>query len=406
MLLIFCVQFTDLKIGPVKISEILLLAISPFVLLGKLNKHVVRFLLFFSVFAFVSLWITRSKTFVYLEPSFFKRPYWITIGRYIEIVSCLVLCNISWLYFKRLQKTGEFQIYLSRFINLNLLITLFLTFVYLLVIFEIISMDQTRFVYGWDTRLRGFFVEGGPYGLMLSFIFIIVGAQLHKRKIFIQRLFLFIVIFFMAKSKAGILCCVIWLMVENFSFIKNKLKRLLIPIAIICSIGFLFLFFNISRMYINEIERVKIAVKERPNDPNLVMGRISGFFIAPNMIKNNSLFGIGIGNYPLLRNNKEYRGFFPLPPKKIRNLDAHGYGGIMDIVVDTGILGFSVFIFILGRIFFEIKQDSKKIALLCGFVLLFIFGVQIHFMYPWVLLSLVLTKNANYETSGRFKINT
>jgi len=403
----FCVQFTDLKIGFVKITELLLLAITPFVLLGKINKYVLYFLMFFSFMAFLGILTTYTLEFTYIEPSFFKRPYWITLGRYLEIVTCMTLCNIGILYFQYLRKNEEFDKYIIKFIDLNIIIAFLFAFIYLLVIFNIISIDDTRLVYGWDARLRGYFAEGGPFGLMLSFFFILTKYVKNTRGKLLRRIFLFLVIFFMAESKAGTLCCLVWLGIENFGFVKNKLKRLLIPILAIFFIGFVFIFININSMYVRELERVRQAVLERPTDRNLILGRMSGFFITPKMIKKNTLIGIGTGNYPLLRNNKEYRGFFPLPPKKIRNIDAHGYGGIMDIIVDNGILGIMIFFLILLKIFGKYRKEKGKIELLLGFIILFLFGVQIHFMYPWLLLSLILVKTFNNDEAGRrLKINT
>lgn len=409
LFLTFCIQFTDIKIGLIKVAELLVLGVTPFVVLGRLNKYIVYLILFFTGATIISFLVTNNLSFSYLEPSFIKRPYWITVGRYLEIITCLMLCNIVFLYFRSLKNKGQFTFYLSKLIDLNIVITVLFVLIYFLVILNVISINDTRLVYGWDTRLRGYFVEGGPYGLMLSFIFVLLGLLKDSKTTITRRIFLFVVIFFMAKSKSGTLCCLVWLGVENFWYLKNKLKPLLIPLLTVSIIGFYFLFVNISSMYIDEIDRIKLAVKERPNDPNLIMGRISGFFIAPKIIKENPVFGVGIGNYPLIRNNKEYRGFFPLPPKKIRNLDAHGYGGLMDILVDNGVFGLLIFFSILVIIFLRIKAQNGKTVLLIGFVLLFMFGVQIHFMYPWILLGLVLTgifnKNRKVSNNHSSKLN-
>lgn len=406
LFLTFCVQFTDLKIGFVKITEILLLVAAPFVLLGKLNKYVVHFLLFFTVMGVLSFWTTSRLDFAYIEPSFFKRPYWITISRYLEIVTCLILCNIAFLYFRSLKKSNQFDRYINIFIDLNIVLTAVFVFVYLLVVFEVISINDTRLVYSYATRLRGYFAEGGPFGLMLSFFFMLTYWVKSKKGRYIRRIFLFVVIFFMAQSKAGTLCCVVWLGIENFEFVRRKLKPLLFPIITISLIGFIYLFININDMYVKEIQRVKQSVLERPTDRNLILGRVSGFFITPKIITKHTLLGIGTGNYPLLRNNKEYRGFFPLPPKNIRNIDAHGYGGIMDILIDNGLLGIIFFFWILLKIFERVRKERGKIEFLLGFVILFSFGVQIHFMYPWILLALILVKKyKDNEASNRLKIN-
>src|SRR5690606_27472893 len=127
------------------------------------------------------------------------------------------------------------------------------------------------------------------------------------------------------------------------------------------------------------------------------MGRIPAVFIVPKMVENNPLLGIGTGNYPLLRNNEAYRGFFPLPIPEIRILDAHGFGGIIDLLVDNGIIGLTVFMLIMYSIYK--KRPKSKRVFLIGFLCLFMFGVQIYFLYPWILLGLVLANNTKeHET--------
>ncbi|RZS99282.1 O-antigen ligase-like membrane protein [Aquimarina brevivitae] len=384
----------------------MLLGLAPLVFLGKLNKYVVYLLIFFTLTALISLWTTSKLDFIYLQPSLLKRPYWITLGRFLEIVSCLVLCNLAILFFRHLKQKQKFDFFFEKFIDLNIIITVVFAIIYLAVALNLIPMDNTRLVYGWDTRLRGYFVEGGPYGLMLSFVFIAITLVKKTQKRIVYQIMLFMVIAFMAKSKAGILCCLVWIVIENFSYLKAKLKPLLLPILVLIGAGLIYLFINISSMYVKELDRVQLAVKERPKDPNLVMGRISGLFIFPKMVQEKPVFGIGTGNYPLLRNNKEYRGFFPLPPKPIRNLDAHGFGGIVDILVDNGLVGLLGFFSIMGVVFIKVRGNKGSPELLIGFIVLFLFGVQIHFMYPWVLLALVLANTHRDEASSRSEINS
>lgn len=399
LFLTFCVQFTDLKIGVIKISELLLLILVPIILFKKINKYIFYLLLFFSLTALVSLAISFFADFKYLGNSIIKAPYVITIGRYLELVTCLVLCTISFLFFRSLRNKEEFDYFLKRLVNINLYIILIFVIIYFAVIFDIISINDTRIVYG-DFRLRGYFVEGGPFGLMLSFIFILTSYLKKSKSRWIKRLFLVLVIFFLAKSKAGFLCIVIWVGLEHYDFIKQKAKEFMYPIIIIGVVGFYFLFVNISAMYVAEFNRIQISLKERPQDPNLMMGRISGFYIVPNMVRENPFFGIGLGNYPLLRNNEEYRTFFPLPNENLRILDAHGFGGIIDILVETGLIGLLCFFYILITIWNSLPTRNER-TLLIGFLLLFLFGVQIYFLYPWVLLGIILVRyKVNNEISS------
>jgi hypothetical protein len=211
-----------------------------------------------------------------------------------------------------------------------------------------------------------------------------------------KQLFLFIVIAFFAKSKAGILFTLIWVGLLNLNYLKTKLRAFMYPILALFIIAFYFIFINLNSMYIREFNIVRNSVHERPTDPNLILGRISGKYIVPKMIEENPVFGIGLGNYPLIRNNAEYRGFFPRPPKKILDIDAHGYGAIVDIIVDMGISGFLWFMSIIFLLYVELRTINKGKLPLIGFLLLLGFGVQLSFLYPWIFMGIILAYKNRY----------
>ncbi|PIF32101.1 O-antigen ligase-like membrane protein [Flavobacterium sp. 9] len=392
-LITFCIQTPDVKLGFVKISELLLLLITPFLLKKSINKFIFYFFVFFTIEMILGLIITSTHHFDILGPSKFKAPYVITIARYFELVTCISLCIITFRLFKN--NTDQSKKIIDYLVNWNILITAFFFLVYILVKIGLLSIQNSIVVYDTN-RLRGLYNEGGPFGLMLSFIFILTFFQQNTRYRFFKQLFLFIIIAFFARSKAGILFVVIWIALFNFEILKNKLRAFIFPIILVFLVGFYFLFMNVSSMYVTELNRVKQSVKERPTDINLILGRVSGVYIVPNMIEENPIFGIGLGNYPLLRNNAEYRSFFPKPPKESIDIDAHGFGGIIDIIVEMGILGFFFFMFIVYGVYYEIKNFNKGIVLLLGFILIYCFGVQIYFLYPWVLMAIILAYRNNY----------
>ncbi|MCC9017790.1 O-antigen ligase family protein [Flavobacterium lipolyticum] len=392
-LITFCIQTPDVKLGFVKFSELLLLLVAPFLLKKPINKFIFYFFVFFTIEAILGLIITSTHHFDVLGPSKFKAPYVITIARYLELVSCISLSIITFRLFKNNEDQSKKII--DYLVNWNILITAFFFFLYILVKIGVLPIYSSIVIYDND-RLRGLYNEGGPFGLMLSFIFILSFFQKKSRYRFFKQFFLFIIIAFFARSKAGILFSVIWIALFNFEILKNKLRLVIFPLIFVFLAGFYFLFMNVSSMYVTELNRVKQSIKERPKDINLILGRISGVYIVPNMVEQNAVFGIGLGNYPLLRNNAEYRTFFPKPPKKSIDIDAHGFGGIVDIIVEMGILGFFIFIFIVYGIYYEIKRMNKGIVLVIGFLLIYCFGVQIYFLYPWVLLAIILAYQNNY----------
>ena len=150
-------------------------------------------------------------------------------------------------------------------------------------------------------------------------------------------------------------------------------------------------------MYFKETNIIRTSIKERPSDPYLILGRVSGLYIVPVIVKQYPVLGIGIGNYPLLRNNKEIRKFFPLPPKEMIDIDSHGLGGIVDVLVDMGLVGLLIFLSIIYLLYKDIsrKKERGKI-LIFTFLCLFMFGVQLCFLYPWIFLGIILAYKNNY----------
>lgn len=392
-LITFCIQTPDVKLGFVKISEIILLLTAPFLLTKSINKFIFYFIVFFTIEAILGLIITSTHHFEILGPSKFKSPYIITIGRYLELISCICLCILTFRLFKN--NAQDSKKIIDYLVNWNIAITAFFFLIFLIVKAGLLSAQHSIVVYDYN-RLRGLYNEGGPFGLMLSFIFILTFLQEKTNERFLKQLFLFIIIAFCARSKAGILFIVVWIVLYNFEILKNKLRAFVIPLTVAFAIGFYFLFVNISAMYFKEFNRIKLSIQERPTDINLILGRVSGVYIVPNMVKENPVFGIGMGNYPLLRNNAYYRTIFPKPPKESIDIDAHGFGGIIDILVEMGLAGLFFFMFIIYGLCQEIKTFNKGIILVLGFILIYSFGVQIYFLYPWVLFAIILAYKNRY----------
>ena len=123
------------------------------------------------------------------------------------------------------------------------------------------------------------------------------------------------------------------------------------------------------------------------------MGRIAGVFIFPDMIVDYPVLGIGLGNYPIMRNNPKYLDFIPKSPKG--ETDAHGFGGIVQLLVDGGIVVFGLFLLIMYKFYKDVKKNKNKSEnFLLIFLFFFIFGVQIYFLYPWVLLGILTSLNS------------
>jgi len=124
-------------------------------------------------------------------------------------------------------------------------------------------------------------------------------------------------------------------------------------------------------------------------DPNLMLGRISASVIVPNMLKTQWVQGIGWGNYPLLRNDPRYRTFMPEVP--VSMWDSTGFGGMLDMMIEAGMLLFLIYLllyFRIARLINKHFEQSGYMILACIGPLLL--GVAIYFSYTWFLLGIVL----------------
>lgn len=384
ILLVFCIQFTELKFDVIKITEILLLLLTPFLYYKKINKWVLRFMSLFILWFAVSIVLNPFRDFYQLEGvSILKRPYLITIGRFLELIACVNLMALT-IQFLKDKSREEIYFLVKKIVVYSFVLLLILLVIYFTFLIGLI--DKTSLIYE-NERLRGWFAEGGPYGLMLAFIFCLSFFYKSKYNTFIRGVIILSIIF-VARSKAGLLLTMVWFTIIYHKRLYNKLRQLNIVVIFLGVLIILIVSVKISHKYIYAIKHVEKEMRERPTDINLVMGRIAGLYIFPEMVRDHLLFGIGLGNYPLMRNNPEYLGFIPhSPPGKT---DAHGFGGIIQILVDGGLIFFSMFLSIFYLLFKSLKNNPSLTPFLYIFLFLFMFGVQIYFLYPWVLLGLII----------------
>lgn len=389
LFVVFCIQFTELKLDVIKLSELLLLALTPFLYLRKsINKWSLYLLSLFIFWLFLSLLFNPFRDFYLIEgASVLKKPYLITIGRFLELISCVNLATLVYLFLKN-KKEKIIIVYIKYIFRFCLLFTIFNVFIFTLLKFHFIS-ESNLLYQDHGIRLKGWYVEGGPYGLMVSFTFILSFFYKSKYKAII-RLFLIFVVLILARSKAGVVLIISWFILIYYKKAYDKLKEFSVIIIIIGGIFISFVLVNLGSKYVDDIIHVEREMKERPTDVNLVMGRIAGLFIFPKMIADNSILGIGLGNYPLIRNNPKYLGFVPKSPKG--KTDAHGFGGLVQLVVDGGLVVFILFLIIIYQLYNKLKKNGKgEERYLQIFLFFFVFGVQIYFLYPWILLGILMS---------------
>lgn len=388
---IICFHFTEVKFYDIKLNELVSLLAVPFILISvrKINKYLLYFLVFFFTILVVTFLNNLTHTF-YLnidELSVLKRPYLISIARFIEYIACLSFAIIVYKTFTYYQDKGKpASFVLDNVLKFNAILSFLFIGAYFITYFDIERLNTSSLLYNASPysaptiRLRGFYVEGGPLGLLYSFLFILT-FFIPGKKWFYQVVFITIIL--MAKSKAGLVGVIAWLSFKVYQKFKHTVWLKPIIVLLLVPI-FLVAFSKIANEYIYLLSNVDKILPNRLTDTNFVMGRIAAVFIAPNMFLDNPWLGIGIGNYAILRNNPEYLGNWPA----VELWDAPGLGVFISLIIDNGILGFMLFSLLLYRIYNKYSTASKQLIIL--FVLIGMLGVQLHFLYIWFLIGLAL----------------
>src|SRR5690606_27535654 len=326
---------------------------------------------------------------------FFSKPYIITISRFIEVMACVVFAHITYLYFLKIGKERKECIVIG-LIKLHYYLSIVFSVIFLLAYLDVFSNEALFVLYDqpWDVndntlRLRGFFVEGGPFGLMLAMIFNL--TYYYKPKYLARiRIVLFITILFFAQSKSGLLCIVFWYMFFYWNSLREKVQSLSYFVVIPLAILFIVIFSFIGKQYIDRISNLRNEIELYPNDGMLLTGRTSAFYIASNMIIKNPLLGVGYGNYIYNRNKEIYRDFVPKFPEEYI-LPRIGLGGIFTLVVENGLVGLALFCIFCYSIYVKF-HNSKYRNLILLFFVLFLLGVELTFAYPYFLLGIVLSE--------------
>ncbi len=252
---------------------------------------------------------------------------------------------------------------------------------------------STFAVYGYEDRARGFFNEGGPYGIYLVSVGIVL---LLRTRLFPPRypavakalMVSVAAALALSGSKAG------WLAVLCLSLLATAVtgstRRRIAVLASSTAVLLLFLVLFQGRLfgyfyaYLNFDE----ALAYRPNDPSLIMGRITGAIVTPRMIAAHPVSGIGVGNYSLMRNDPEY--LQGLPP--VDDWDLAGMG-LVGSAAEFGIPLTLLFVFLLLRPLLAARRRCAPalVAVAAGFQpLAFLLGVNLNFFYPWLIAAFVI----------------
>lgn len=267
---------------------------------------------------------------------------------------------------------------------------------------------NTFFLSEMDHRARGFFNEGGPFGLFLTSVIVVLLLKkqvFHHGQLIANSIALVIVwiALFLSASKAGLLaaivCAAAMLLTPNFR--RRTFTAVILLIAITC---FLEMFQEKLMKYRDTVQYFQEIASYRPDDQNLVMGRIMAAFVVPRMIAAHPILGIGIGNYSLMRNDPGYLEGLPA----VDEWDLPGLG----LVSEAAELGIPMTLFLIGLLIrLSWKTRSERVPAIFVAAASFqpislLVGVNLNFFYPWLVTAFALAALAQYRReAGSFGNN-
>lgn len=261
------------------------------------------------------------------------------------------------------------------------------------VLFRIAALPSFL-LYGADSRLRGLFNEGGPYGIFLVSAVMLVLLRIHVvRPVypFVHKaaVVILLIALLLSGSKVGLLAvmslCVIAALLSGG---KRQMLALAGVLALLLTVfvirfqgslsGYLYAYLNFDEAYYY-----------RPDDPSLIMGRIAATLIVPRMISAHPLLGIGVGNYSLMRNDPDY--LQDLPP--VDEWDLAGMG----LLGSAAEFGIPLTLLLLALLIQPLVHARRRkapliVTLAAGFQpIAFLLGVNLNFFYPWLVAAFVLS---------------
>lgn len=249
--------------------------------------------------------------------------------------------------------------------------------------------------YGEFHRMRAFNNEGGSYGTYLVTVCVLT-MIMYRRKVIglkqaIWSMALFLICMAGSQSKAAFFAVAVIGVLYLLWALKGW-KRWSV-IAITCTgFGVLAVLLNVPAqiaLYERGSQMYQQMSNLRADDGNFVMGRISGAVLAPRMIAAHPLAGIGWGNYPLVRDDPQYRRGTAFT---LSDLDSPSLGPI-DYIVELGFPLWIYMMWVLIKPIYLLRLNGADAWILCLAAMQPIsnwFGAHLNITYPWIAAGLAL----------------
>jgi hypothetical protein len=389
--------FTNIRLGPFQPEDFVLLLLLwfcihkficscfSFRIASKLSGLLRSYSLLISVLLVLSVLALRLAFFPLDQASFLKQPVIFSLSRILQFAA--IVCGFLWLTNVFMRSRSLLASGMSAYWFTGIFCSLYAILSYFaLAVFRFPPPE----IFGAYSnvegvlRARGFFNEGGPFGVYLVSVFVLGLLRRHMtgRRLGVVNIVLVSIAFLLSASKAGFFAAALlglYSVVSAASF-RKKVLYFILTAAVLCCTALWLDLGNQLLGYLVSYQDIEQQIDTRGNDYNLVLGRVSGLIIVPKMIWAHPLTGIGYGNYPLMRNDPVYLG--PLP--KITEVEDLPGLGIPGIAAEVGIPATLWLMMLL----FAPYWWSRGQAAILGVAALFqplahVFAVQLTFFYPW-----------------------
>lgn len=384
--------FTNVKIGSLQPEDFVLLALLGFCfakwilegfqvrlpsMLSGLFKGYACLLALLLVFSFLD----RRLTFYPLEDtSILKTPFLYSASRFLQFSA--VICGFLWLSSALIRDRLRLDRAIELYWRTGILSSLYAVVSYIALRGAHIDLLGA---YGDESlRARGFFIEGGPFGLYLVSVIMIglLRRHLTGKRIGYLNILIIGAAFLLSQSKAGFFALVFVFFLSILSAVSFRKRVVYVALAVIVLGGFAAAVHldELLTSYFQNYQNVENKLALLGEDPNLVTGRIAAAYIVPRMVEAHPITGIGIGNYPLMRNDPHYLGALP----SMRYFEDEPGLGLMGYSSELG-LPATVFLLMLLVVPYGICRKAAPIIGLTALVQVTsqLLGAQPTFFYPW-----------------------
>jgi hypothetical protein len=328
------------------------------------------------------------------EASLLKQPVIFSLSKLLQLAS--IVCGFFWLTNIFLNNKNLLVQGMTAYWRTGLVVSWYAIASYLVVAIAHLSPENSTMfpgAYGESPylRARGFFNEGGPFGMYLVSVFVIGFLRRHMTKQPLGKVNTVVlsIAFLLSASKAGFFTAallILYSVITAASF-RKKIAYLVLSTVLLCGVAVWLNLGTILLGYMASYQNVEDKIALVGRDPNVVLGRIAALYIVPRMISAHPITGIGIGNYPIIRNDPHYLGSLP-SMTDAEDLPAIGIPGI---AAETGIPAALWLVVLLFAPYWASRKGASIIAVAALYQpLAHNLGVQLTFAYPWFLTACAL----------------